>query len=77
MLIAMMKKPEGLVGNLEFNTNLFKRETMERFGRFFVQIAEDLVNHPDNHFLKLPPLVENPTGLPAPKKAEVSRKVRP
>ncbi|RUT40687.1 non-ribosomal peptide synthetase, partial [Paenibacillus anaericanus] len=38
---------------LEYNTNLFRRETMERFAERFVQLVEEVATHPERTMEKL------------------------
>ena len=39
--------PEGFTGSVEFNTDLFKAATIERFSRQYVKAIEFLVAHPE------------------------------
>lgn len=45
--LFMRDTPTGIIGSLEYNTDLFDRETMERLAGHFRQIAEALVADPD------------------------------
>jgi amino acid adenylation domain-containing protein len=52
--LFMRDEPTGLIGTLEYNTDLFDRETIERLADHFRQMAEALVANPDSPVGQLP-----------------------
>ena len=47
MTLFMLEEADHFSGALEFNTDLFDEETIERFIKHLVNLAEGLVKHPD------------------------------
>jgi amino acid adenylation domain-containing protein/non-ribosomal peptide synthase protein (TIGR01720 family) len=58
LTLTMSETGEGLLGALEFNTDLFDRATMERFVTHFRTLLESIVAAPDEKVLRQPLLSE-------------------
>ncbi|OPY29541.1 MAG: 3-hydroxypropionyl-coenzyme A synthetase [Methanobacterium sp. PtaU1.Bin242] len=50
MLLNAMERGDGIIFNLEYCTKLFKKETIEKFAKHYVNILEEIVKNP---YLKL------------------------
>ncbi len=58
LTLNLTEKADGLVGELEYNTDLFNRETVHRMVGHFEQILEAIVEHPNQRISELPLLTE-------------------
>ncbi|RZM84342.1 hypothetical protein C3B51_04325 [Pseudoalteromonas rubra] len=58
LTLLITELEDGLVFDWEYNTDLFKRQTVEQFARHFGQLLGGLVNEPDSCVFKLPLLTE-------------------
>ena len=58
LTLTMQRRQEGLSGQLEFSTDLFEAETIERFATHFVQILSEVVADPQRAVDHLPLLDE-------------------
>ena len=54
--------PEGFTGSVEFNTDLFKAATIERFSLQYVKAIEFLVANPENRLSELSLLTDGERG---------------
>ncbi len=51
--LGFADSPEGFLGSIEFNTDLFDAPTIERFSRHYRKLLEDLVGHPERRLSEL------------------------
>ncbi len=51
--LELNESDEGIVGELEFNTDLFEAETIEAMGKHFVRLLQSLVLEPSTNIYKL------------------------
>jgi len=54
LTLGMENTPEGLVGVLEYNTDLFEASTIERMSGHWVRLLEGIVAHPQERISQLP-----------------------
>jgi amino acid adenylation domain-containing protein len=47
LALGFADSPDGFLGSIEFNTDLFDAATIERFSRHYLKLLEDLVAHPE------------------------------
>lgn len=52
--IELWEKPEGLYGYLEYNTDLFEKETITRMIQHYYRILEGMAATPEQHILDVP-----------------------
>ena len=45
LLLDLMETDQGIAGSLEYSTALFSQGTVERYGRYLVQVLEAMVTH--------------------------------
>jgi len=53
LTLAFGDTPEGFTGSVEFNTDLFKAATIERFSHQYVKVLENLIAHPQRRLSEL------------------------
>jgi amino acid adenylation domain-containing protein len=58
LTLDLMERDDGILCNLEFNTDLFDRETAERMLRHYLRLLEEVVADPDRRLLELPFLTD-------------------
>lgn len=58
LTLEMLDSPNGLAGNLEYNTDLFERSTIDRIVRHFQNLLEAIVINPDQKIYNLPLLTQ-------------------
>jgi amino acid adenylation domain-containing protein len=58
LFLSMQEMPEGLTGRLEYSTDLFDAETMQRMGEHFRVLLEAAVRNPTLKLSQLPLLTE-------------------
>ncbi|MEO6809941.1 MAG: amino acid adenylation domain-containing protein [Isosphaeraceae bacterium] len=51
--LGIADSPDGFTGSLEYNTDLFDAETIDRMLEHFQTLLDDLVAHPDHHVSEL------------------------
>ncbi|HVG17938.1 MAG TPA: condensation domain-containing protein, partial [Blastocatellia bacterium] len=66
--LFMWEGQDTLMGALEYNTDLFKASTIDRFIERLQLVLEDMVANPESAILELPPLIES-KPLPASREA--------
>ena len=54
--------PQGFIGSVEFNTDLFDAPTIERFSQQYVQTLEFLIAHPERSLSELSLLTDIERG---------------
>jgi amino acid adenylation domain-containing protein len=54
LTLDLMERDDGILCNLEFNTDLFDRETAERMLGHYLRLLEEVVTNPDRRLLELP-----------------------
>ncbi|HKP86187.1 MAG TPA: condensation domain-containing protein, partial [Blastocatellia bacterium] len=59
LTLSMMESEEGLIGSLEYNTDLFKASTIEHMVCGFETLLESIVSGPDRRVDSLPMLTES------------------
>ncbi len=52
--LGFADSPEGFLGSIEFNTELFDAPTIERFSRHYLRLLEGLVADPERRLSELP-----------------------
>jgi amino acid adenylation domain-containing protein len=63
LTLNLAEKPEGLVGELEYNTDLFERDTIHRMVGHLECLLEAIVAHPQNRLSELPLLTDQEQRL--------------
>nr|QEO74542.1 condensation domain-containing protein [uncultured bacterium] len=58
LTLTMNETAEGLEATLEYNTDLFERQSIKRMMGHFHRLLEGIVNDPDQHLSELPLLTE-------------------
>jgi amino acid adenylation domain-containing protein/non-ribosomal peptide synthase protein (TIGR01720 family) len=58
LILSLTETGQGLAGTLEYNTDLFDRETIVRMAGHFQTLLEGIVVHPDQRLSDLPLLTE-------------------
>jgi amino acid adenylation domain-containing protein len=58
LTLSMRETEQGLIGDLEYNTDLFDKSTITRMLTHFQTLLEGVVANPDQHLAKLPLLTE-------------------
>ncbi|MCA1568064.1 MAG: amino acid adenylation domain-containing protein [Acidobacteria bacterium] len=58
LTLDLIERDEGILSSLEFNTDLFDRETAERMFGHYLRLLEEIVTNPDRHLLELPFLTD-------------------
>ncbi|HBL31858.1 MAG TPA: non-ribosomal peptide synthetase, partial [Acidobacteria bacterium] len=54
LTVGFMEVPEGLSGGMEFDLDLFDRQTAVRFARHFTTLVEAAVAHPERRIAEIP-----------------------
>lgn len=49
LILEFVEQTDGLFGTIQFNTDLFKPETIERLARHYTQLLEQLIADPDKN----------------------------
>jgi amino acid adenylation domain-containing protein len=58
LLLSLENTPSGLIGEWEYNTDLFDATTIERMAGHFQTLLEAIVANPEQHLTELPLLTE-------------------
>src|SRR5262249_26488576 len=54
LVLLLQESPQGLMGSIEYNTDLFDRPTIARLFAHFQVLLEGIVAHPDRPVAELP-----------------------
>jgi len=56
LTLTMMETPDGLAGQMQYNSDLFDQATIERMTEHFATLLQSIVGNPDQSISKLPML---------------------
>jgi amino acid adenylation domain-containing protein len=58
LTFSLQEQASGIIGHIEYSTELFDADTIERMHKHFIKLLEAVVINPDRHIRELPLLTE-------------------